>query len=198
MILTATPAKSNPLLYLALAVTLSITIWTAIHSKEDSSPEGIVLTKRASYPTRQAINSELPSKFVNPTIGELSANQFKREPMKQPVLDLFKVHSWYVPPPVKKVAPAPPPVPVAPPVPFIYNGKLESTEKGTLIFLVANNVLYTVKKGDNVTPQWRLDAENGGILRFTYIPLNLPQTLLKSTVQTSSVATAEEVPAQNN
>ncbi|MFM9835269.1 MAG: hypothetical protein ACKVOA_04125, partial [Methylophilaceae bacterium] len=61
-----------------------------------------------------------------------------------------------------------------------------------------NNVLYTVKKGDNVTPQWRLDAENGGILRFTYIPLNLPQTLLKSTVQTSSVATAEEVPAQNN
>lgn len=94
--------------------------------------------------------------------------------------DLFKVQSWEV---IKKVKPAPPPPPMAPPAPFVYMGKLEDTPKGTQIFLLANNRVITVIKGEKIDPLWRLDAEDINSIRLTYLPLNLPQTLTKTAKQ---------------
>jgi hypothetical protein len=110
--------------------------------------------------------------------------------------DVFKVHSWIVVPPVKKIKPAPPPPPVAPPAPFVYMGKLEDTPKGTLIFLMANNKLYSVIKGEKIDPLWRLDGEDMSSIHLTYIPLGLTQLLSKSA--RGMIASTPETPVENN
>jgi len=96
--------------------------------------------------------------------------------------DLFRSHAWYVPPPPPKATATAfeKPVPVAPPVPFGYMGKLENTPQGTLIFLSANNKVVTVVAGQQVDTAWRLDKEDANALQFTYLPLDLPKTLSKS------------------
>ena len=44
---------------------------------------------------------------------------------------------------------------------------------------MANNKLYTVVKGEKIDQQWRFDNEEGELLRLTYLPLSLQQTLSK-------------------
>ena len=96
--------------------------------------------------------------------------------------DLFKGHAWYIPPPppkpmeVKVVAPPP----AAPPLPFIYIGKLEQGPQDTQIFLSANNKVLSVLVGKNVDPVWRLDKEDANTLTFTYLPLSLVKVLSKA------------------
>jgi len=95
--------------------------------------------------------------------------------------DLFKSHAWYIPPPPPKVV-VPElvkPVPQAPPVPYIYMGKLENIPQGTLVFLSAHNKVFSVIAGKNVDPVWRLDKEDANALYFTYVPLNLTKVLSK-------------------
>ena len=96
--------------------------------------------------------------------------------------DLFKSHAWYVPPPPPKpIAIAlEKPLPVAPPVPFLYMGKLENTPQGTLIFLSARNKVLTAVAGQQVDAAWRLDKEDSNSLQFTYMPLGLVKVLSKS------------------
>jgi hypothetical protein len=45
---------------------------------------------------------------------------------------------------------------------------------------MANNKVYTVAKGEQVDAFWRLDGEDDNQLLFTFLPLNLPQTLSKT------------------
>ncbi|MEZ0315751.1 MAG: hypothetical protein ACAH10_02570 [Methylophilaceae bacterium] len=95
--------------------------------------------------------------------------------------DLFKSHAWYVPPPPKPVVlEVEKPVPVAPPLPFLYMGKLENTPQGTLIFLSARNKVLTAIAGQQVDAAWRLDKEDSNTLLFTYMPLGLTKVLSKS------------------
>lgn len=94
--------------------------------------------------------------------------------------DLFRPHKWYVPPPPQSAQPSPPPKPTAPPAPFAYLGKLEDAPMGTLIFLSANNKVYTVAVGDTIDRTWRVDSEDASSLHLTYVPLGLPQALSKS------------------
>ena len=82
--------------------------------------------------------------------------------------------------PAKKGKPLPPAPPVAPPAPFAYMGKIEDSPKGTLIFLMANNKVYSVALGEKIDSFWRLDAEDAQKLTLTYLPLNLRQTLSKA------------------
>ena len=95
--------------------------------------------------------------------------------------DLFQPHAWYIPPPPPKVVVQEivKPVPQAPPVPFVYMGKLENTPQGTLVFLSARNKVLSVIAGKNVDTMWRLDKEDANALYFTYIPLSLPKVLSK-------------------
>lgn len=118
--------------------------------------------------------------------------------------DLFQPHAWYIPPPPPKVVVAEivKPIPQAPPVPFIYMGKLENTAQGTLVFLTANNKVLSAFVGKDVNPEWRLDKEDVNALYFTYIPLSLPKVLSKmarsSATKNLAVAdNAEEVSNEN-
>lgn len=62
-------------------------------------------------------------------------------------------------------------------------GKLENSPKGTQIFLMENNKLYSVTMGANVNPVWRLDSEDLNSIRLTFLPLDLKQVLSKTAKQ---------------
>lgn len=116
--------------------------------------------------------------------------------------DLFQSHAWYIPPPPPKVVVAEivKPIPQAPPVPFIYMGKLENTAQGTQVFLTANNKVLSAFVGKNVNPVWRLDKEDANALYFTYIPLSLPKVLSKMarSADAKNLAVADNVEEVSN
>ena len=107
--------------------------------------------------------------------------------------DLFRPQHWYVPP-VKTAAELPPPPPVAPAPGFAYIGKLEDGPQGTVILLASASQVYSIAVGDNVDRTWRLDKEDEQNLYLTYLPLNLPKTLLKKSKLAATVNPASHLP----
>jgi hypothetical protein len=179
-------AKPSKGLIALLAIAVLLTLWTFMQSDDAETTDVIELAdepvstniKTSTSPDAVAQLSQTEVRGI--ADNAIALNSWKREPLAAKPYNLFKVHSWLVVPPVKKVKPEPPPPPVAPPAPFTYMGKLEDTPKNTQIFLVADGKLYTPRAGEKIDQQWRLDAEEANALRLTYLPLNLPQVLSKS------------------
>jgi len=94
---------------------------------------------------------------------------------------LFAAHSWYVPPPPPPApvvtAPAVPPKPVAPPLPFAYMGSYTPSGSPAVFFLTNGEKVYDLHLGDTIDNTYTLDAFNNGQLVFTYKPLNQQQQL---------------------
>ena len=187
-IATVQAQPMNKWLILLLLLTAIATAWTALYKENDNANSDIEL-QHTSRNQQQTIKPSAPIPKANQVLVQpqtasnnsalIPWQKLKREPSKTGAYDLFKVHSWLVIPPIKKVKPVPLPPPIAPPAPFIYLGKLDNTLTGTQIFLMANNKLYTVVKGEKIDQQWRFDNEEGELLRLTYLPLSLQQTLSK-------------------
>jgi hypothetical protein len=177
-------AKPSKGLLALLAVVVLLTLWTLLQSDDAENTDVIELAdERVStlVKTSAKADAHTQSSQTDSIAGNfIPWNKLKREPLPTKPYNLFKVHSWVVVPPVKKVKPEPPPPPVAPPAPFTYMGKLENMPNGTQIFLLANGKLYTTHAGEKIDLQWRLDAEEPNVLRLTYLPLNLPQVLSKT------------------
>jgi hypothetical protein len=169
-----------------LTIAVLLTLWTLLQSDDTETTDVIELAnERVSTNIKTSTSPDVVEQFSQTDVSSIAGNSIalnslKREPLATKPYNLFKVHSWVVVPPVKKVKPKPPPPPAAPPAPFTYMGKLEDTPKNTQIFLVANGKLYSTRQGQNIDQQWRLDAEEANALRLTYLPLNLPQVLSKS------------------
>lgn len=187
--LNVTTKPSNKLLMLVLLMTLAVTVWTAL--QEDEVVDDLAVSKPSRSPQVVSEKHEVTASVNQPQLASdvgvsqtheqlIPWQQLKREPLSSKPHDLFKVHSWVVIPPVKKVKPLPPPPPVAPPAPFTYVGKLEDTPTGTQVFLMLNGKLYSVVKGEKINQQWRFESEDANTLRLNYLPLNLVQTLSKS------------------
>lgn len=166
----------NLALYGALAATLAAVIWMQAH--DESADDGVQLAAPRHAPRMGgAAEAAQPATHAAAAAGAEQAEAEADKPV-----DLFRPHAWYVPPPPPKpvLADAPPPVPTAPPVPFIYMGKMENTPRGTLIFLSAGNKTYTVAKGEIIDRVWRVDDEDANTVRLTYMPLSMPQALSKA------------------
>lgn len=195
---------SNKWLYIVLFITLVFTAWTAFNGEDaDKDANNQLEVNKTSTDDNQASKHKLgrskqdqssaPKKIENSLVNSpIPWQKLKREYLGSQSYNAFKVHSWVVAPPVKKLPPAlPPPPPKAPPAPFTYVGKLENSPKGTQIFLMENNKLLSVVMGEKVNALWRLDSEDAGAIRLTFIPLDLKQVLSKSARQV--VPTAIEV-----
>ncbi len=110
--------------------------------------------------------------------GELDLAQLRREADAGEPGNVFASKSWYVPPP----PPPPPPVkvvpppPTAPPLPFTYLGRYQDAGK-PVFFLVKGDRVLTVKEGDIIEGNYRVDGIAGSTLGLTYLPLNIKQTL---------------------
>ncbi len=174
---TALPSKW---LLIALAVTIALTLW-AFFQEDITEAEVVELAdKRTSTFVSNGSKKSKQTQLTNTQQTEVSLQQLKREPLQGKIENPFKVHSWLVVAPVKKVKAAPPQPPMAPAAPFTYIGKYEDTPTTAQIFLLANGKLYSATLGKNIDTQWRLDGEDANSLRLTYLPLNLPQILSKT------------------
>ena len=187
---------SNKWLYIVLFITLIFSAWTAFHGGDSNEEVNNALeVKRPSADDKQALGQGFERKQQGQQStgkkleGSLVNSQIPWEKLKRvhedtKSYDVFKVHSWVVVPPVKKPPPPPPPPPPqAPPAPFTYVGKLENTPKGTQVFLMENNRLFSVVMGEKINSLWRLDSDDVSSIRLTFIPLDLKQVLSKSAKQ---------------
>ena len=187
----ASPKSSNKWLITLLLITVMLTVWMALRTNPTNDEANELEVKHNDFPRK--IQPLIAGK-LNIAINQNNLilwQELKREPLTDKANNLFKIHSWLVIPPIKKIKPLPPPPPVAPQAPFTYFGKLGDSPKGTLIFLMASDKLYSVVKGENINQQWRLDNEEENILRLTYLPLNLPQVVSKLTKTLAAPALAD-------
>jgi hypothetical protein len=81
------------------------------------------------------------------------------------------------PAPAPQVATVPPPpARSAPPLPFVYMGKLLSTEDIS-VFLIHGDRNLIVREGDTIDSVYRVERIAERALTLTYLPLNQRQTL---------------------
>lgn len=78
--------------------------------------------------------------------------------------------------PKTKIKPAPPLPPQAPPLPFQYMGRM-ADGKRVAYFLQWNQRNLVLHPGETVDKIWKLEQAHGGVLTFTYLPLNQKQSL---------------------
>jgi hypothetical protein len=146
-----------------LALTLAAVVWL---DEEKATDSGVVA---AAKPERGARRSEAATGTETLALGAL-----KRQIPEDKPEDVFGAKSWYVPPPPPKALPPPPPAP--PPMPFTYMGRMVEGST-TTVFLTRQDRSYVIKVGDVVDGTYRVDAIDMGGVTFTYLPLNMQQTL---------------------
>ena len=191
--LTSTSHKSSKFLYWLLLAIIGLTVWVASQDiGQGLVSENVVGVREVGLQSSRRSSEKVDKSqqtldLLLPNTESIVPKMFMREPQKRQIKKLFKTHSWHVAPPVRKVEITSHAL-LAPPLPFKYNGKLEGMPEGTVVFLVANEKLYTTAIGENVTAQWRLDAETQDDLQFTYLPLGLPKILSKSDSVVSNFA----------
>ena len=129
-------------------------------------------TSRPAVSAKAAAASEAA---LNAKPGELASAE--RVPAAESIPDLFAATSWYVPPPPPPPPPpAAPPPPSAPPLPFAYLGQYIEG-KTQLIILTRGDRMLNVSTGEVIDRIYQVGSLKGGQLTFTYLPLNIEQTL---------------------
>lgn len=166
--------KRRLMLGAALLLTLAVSTWLGMDQEETEIVELAkpVSANRNTAPRRAA--PELPL----PVLAEVraTAGSEQQGESKQQAADVFKSHSWFVaPPPSRPQAAAVPPAP--PPLPFTYLGSVQDGGH-TVVFLAREQRLYTVRKGEVIDGQYRLEDESRGRIVLVYLPLNTRQTLI--------------------
>ena len=66
----------------------------------------------------------------------------------------------------------------APPLPFVYVGKMkEQGSNGYMVFLERQNRVYAVRQGDAIDSNYRVDSIKAPLMTLTYLPMKTKQTL---------------------
>ena len=198
-------ASINRWLLLSLILAVILTLWMMLREDNTDNTIEVINQKNAVQDPKANRSSAniIPSKkevLMARQQPLIPWQKLEREPLSSQPHDLFKVHSWLVLAPVRKAKPLPAPLPVAPPAPFTYIGKLDDSPTGTQFFLMENGRLFSVHKGEKIDQQWRLDNEDASSLHLTFLPLNLPQILAKAanSVFLPPPEPAESSPAELN
>ncbi len=92
-------------------------------------------------------------------------------------VDPFRAKIWFVPPPV--AAPAPPPKPTAPQLPFQYAGKSEDADGrgNVMVYLSKGNESFAVKPGEKFDGVYQFEGVENGNVVIVYLPLSVKQRL---------------------
>jgi hypothetical protein len=70
----------------------------------------------------------------------------------------------------------PPPPPAPPALPFRYLGRY-AAGGAVLVFLTQGEHVVLAKAGDTLDGGWRVDSIAGPAIQFTYLPLQVKQSL---------------------
>lgn len=172
------PSRRQWLLGLGLAAT-ALLAWFAPAGEEEAAAPA-ARARRAAAPVGTSSAATVPAAPV----GSLALAP--RGALSGDVPDLFKTLSWYVPPPPPPppppAPPPPPPVPVAPPLPFTFMGQLVENDRSQ-VMLVRDERLLTVRVGEDIDRNYRLESFKDRVLTFVYLPLDTRQTLNTGSLQ---------------
>jgi hypothetical protein len=152
------------LLGVALALTVAAVAATEGKDESDSAVVQPDQVKTRHLQQKGRTESELAS--------NVSLARLNRQLLPEEVKDMFAGKSWYVAPPPPKPAP-----PSAPPLPFVYMGKLAEEGEKVVILLTKENRSYEVREGDVLDNIYRVDEVRAPVMILTYLPLNIKQTI---------------------
>ena len=166
----AIPARQRWIFYaLALALTLIAMRLAGGEDRSDLRPS-VAAAQRADRPARETS----PDVGHVDTLPAVRLELLGERAATPPAQDLFQSRSWEPPAPV--IAPAPPPRPEAPPLPFTYLGKLVEDARTTL-FLAREDRNYVVRTGDTIEGTYRIEEIRDEAAVLVYLPLKSKQTL---------------------
>jgi hypothetical protein len=169
--LAMSPAMRRNLIFLLLGLTILAAIFVPDESNEQRRP--LVNDIEKSHADRAAPAS--PVALAN-LAGSLQPNKrlaLQAEPkdiflIKKPLSELAEK--------VRQAQRIAPPAPTAPPLPFVYMGKILN-DGNRAVFLTRNDKPYIARAGDVLDGTYRVDAIQPPTLELTYLPLSQKQTL---------------------
>jgi hypothetical protein len=153
------------ILAVALVGTLAATVWP------DGDPEVV-------EPSRPVpVHGPQPAGADEGAIEHLDMEQMKRRNQSVSDIDPFRAKGWFVPPPTP--APLPPPKPTAPPLPFVYLGRVEGADgSNPMVYLATGSDFFAVKVGEEFAGRYRVETIEKDVLVVTYLPMMAKQQLL--------------------
>ncbi len=151
-----------------LGAASALTIVAVAATGSQDEPDGLVVlpgeAKTRHLQHKRGADSEASSR--------VPLAKLYRQPLPEDVKDLFAGKSWQVaPPPPRLVQPS------APPLPFVYMGKLAEEGEKVVIVLTKQNRSYAVREGDVLDNVYRVDEVRAPVMILTYLPLNIKQTI---------------------
>lgn len=106
-------------------------------------------------------------------IGGIMLERLHRQAIPDEVKDMFAAKSWHVDPPAPKI----PVRPMAPPLPFVFIGKMIDSDGKVVVFLSQQGRIHTVSEGDTINGNYHVDSVKAPWMTLTYLPLKTRQTL---------------------
>lgn len=154
---------------LGAALLLTVAATASVNNQDDGD---IGAVHREISKTREP-NQRLDHLAIEePSTGSL-VDKLKRPALPEGAKDLFTAKSWYVPPPPPKILPRP----SAPPLSFLYIGKMLEEGNHSAVFLEKQSRIFIVREGDAIDANYRVDAINPPVMTLTYLPLDIKQTV---------------------
>ena len=173
-----TNRQRRTVLFLALAGVGAWSVWLASNesSNDDQGSPDPVAESRVAEPS---VRENRPAPVAS-SPAPILAPAKKQEILPRLALaraNLFPEQTWFIPPPPPPPQPyvAPPP-PQAPALPFVYMGRWQEANQ-TTYYLERGTLPVSVRPGQVLDGAWRLEPVTGGILNFTYLPLNQTRSL---------------------
>lgn len=153
----------------ALAATLAATAWFATQPDDGAAPVAAALPARKPTTAIATLSAPAPvatrQPWVDASAEQLSAWQPPAPPPEPP------------PAPVVAVEPAPP---SAPPPPYQMIGRLvegEGAQAVEVALLTGPNRALSVKRGDVIDGQWRVEQVSSSGVSLVWLPAKLPQNI---------------------
>jgi hypothetical protein len=154
----------------ALSIVALVLVASVVTGRDAANPATVAVVEPLSASTGTV--------GATPAAEDIPIDRLRRAKREGEVADLFAPP----PPPVSLAAvkaaapPPPPPPPSAPPLPYRYLGRMVDGD-ALILFLARGNDALTVRVGETLEGEWRVDAAAETSIRFTYLPLNLSQQL---------------------
>lgn len=158
---------------IALGVILLATLAVSVVSSNEIVDDGVV--RPALKFAGGGHDSGSESKPM--VVASLDPRQIRRDEDATAAVDVFAVKSWAPPPPVPAPVVMQPVIPVAPPLPFQYVGQMSEPDGKVIVYLTRGAEVYTVKVGDLVESQYRLEHLDEASVTLNYLPMNQQQIL---------------------
>jgi len=171
----AIPVKHRWIFYLImLACTLVAVKWAGGQDRAEVA---------VAEPLPRADTATVPASrdsSATEAVPELQLDKLSRRARPTSASDPFEARSWEELARAearRSAPPPPPPPPQAPPLPFVYLGKLIEEGGRVTVFLTKQDRNYIVRTGDTIDGVYAVEAAEEERVVFTYLPLGISQTL---------------------